>query len=745
MAETEVPSNASEYTFGPFRLHVGLRQLWRNGDVVALNARVFDTLLVLVRHRDRVVEKDELLKSVWPDSFVSEDSLTHSVWALRRVLEDDSSHPQYIATVPRRGYRFVARVTAQSSPDPQLAVASAVPDAVGRPLQRDEPSRPSAGPTADTRAHSVKRSAVWRSLAAGAVVAGVGLVLFAVVSTREVLPPPVGAVRALLAQPENTTLIAGGAVSPDSRYVVLVAQDNDSSRIQLWLRTLSSGESRPLPGTDGAVRPFWSPDSAAVGFFAHGRLKTLALNADAPRTIATVGINPAGASWSAHGEILFTASRSGLHLIPDTGGRVTEVTALNLDRRDRAHRWPSFLPDGRRFLYTIVSSDQDRAGTYLGSLDSAESTRLFDTPNTFAAYVPSGHVLYVHEGALLAQRFDVTGAAARRMGAPMTIAPQITSPDFLNGTAITASSGGLLTYGGGRVGGRLVWLDRQGRQLGEVDAPTALHNPTLSPDGTQLLADTTGEVNSVLGGLWHIDLTRGTRVRIGAGGSPLWSPDGRTIAFATADRGISDLYLVAPSGESDRELLLHTPDSKGLNDWSRDGRYIVFLTTTTSTKKDLWVLPMTGERVPVPFLQTPFEELQGQVSPDGRWLAYTSDESGRWEVYVQSFPERGAKHVVSTGGGGEPQWRADGRELFYLALDNTLMSVSVTPGTVWRSGRPEPLFRAPVVGDLTRYRTRYQVTSDGNRILMDAVDTRRSQEPTLIVNWPAVGQARTAR
>lgn len=742
MAETEAPSIAPDYSFGPFRLSASPRQLWRNGEPVALNTRVFETLLVLVRHSDRVVEKEELLRAVWPDSFVSEDSLTQSVWALRRALGDDSSHPQYIATVPRRGYRFIAPLTVHTAARSSGA-AGLQPAASPRGTQVPPP-QPS--PPADARAAAerlqvrtgpLRRASAQPWLLAGGVAAAVVLGLFGVVSTREA-PPPLGPVRALLAAPDNTTLVAGGAVSPDSRYVVLVAQDNDSSRIRLWLRTLSTGESRPLPGTDGAVRPFWSPDSTAVGFFANGRLKTLALDAEAPRTLATVGINPAGGSWSSRGEILFAASRSGLFLVADTGGRVKDVTVLDAGRRDRAHRWPSFLPDGRRFLYTIVSSDPERAGTYLGSLDGGEGVRLFDTPNTFAAYAPTGHVLYVHEGALLAQLFDSSREPMRPRGVPMTIAPQITSPDFLNGATITASAGGLLAFGGGRVGGRLVWLDRQGRQVGEVDAPMALHNPTLSPDGTELLADTTGEVDPVLGGLWRIDLTRGTRVRIGAGGTPVWSPDASQVAFTSArDGGISDIYLAAPSGESDRELLLHTGDSKGLNDWSRDGRYIVFITTTARTKKDLWVLPMTGSREPAPFLQTEFEELQGQVSPDGRWIAYTSDESGRWEVYVQPFPGKGPKHVVSAAGGGEPQWRGDGRELFYLALDHTLMSVAVTPGPVWRGSRPEPLFRAPVVGDLTRHRTRYQVSRDGSRFLVDAVDARRSQEPTLIVNWIA--------
>lgn len=727
------PDPASRFAFGQFRVDPTSRQLWCDDRRVPLNTRVFDTLLVLLKHHDRVVEKDELMRAVWPDSFVSEDSLTQSIWALRRALGDHSSQPSFVATVPRRGYRFVAPVSTDSTPVPiaapsQPAAAPPGADPAPAPLTTLPP----------VAARDGRHTARPRYLAWGAAVAGVAAIVGFTIFARGAAAPSAAVVRTAVQAPQGTSLVSGGVLSPDSRLLALVAQQDDTGRIQLWVRTLETGETRAIAGTDGAARPFWAPSSDAIGFFANGRLKTVALTGDAPRTIASVGINPGGASWGSGGVILFAGSRTGLQAVAETGGRITEVTQLDASRRDRAHRWPAFLPDGQRFIYTVVSNDQDRAGTYLGSLRGQSPKRLFDVPTAFATYAASGHILYVRDVALMAQPFDADAGTLR--GAPIVVAAHVAAPDFLNGAFVSASAAGLVTFGGGWTGGRLSWFDRAGNRLSTIDAPALLHNPSLSDDERHVLADTSGEVNPDVQGVWRIDLERGAQHRLLRGGIGLWSPDSQQVAYATGEGGVSDIFLTAVAGQTEREALLHTSESKGLNDWSRDGRHLVFISTNAKTKSDLWILPMTGERKPVPYLQTPFEELQGQVSPDGRWLAYTSDESGRWEVYVQSFPTPGTKYVVSNGGGGEPQWRADGRELFYMALDHTLMSVAVAPTGAWRSERPVPLFRAPVAGDITRYRNRYQVAASGQRFLLDSVVKDGSQEVTLIVNWPSLGR-----
>jgi DNA-binding winged helix-turn-helix (wHTH) protein/Tol biopolymer transport system component len=726
------PQAASHFAFGQFRVDAGSRQLWCEERLIPLNTRVFDTLLVLVKHHDRVVEKDELMKAVWPDSFVSEDSLTQSIWALRRALGDHSSQPSFVATVPRRGYRFVAAVTAgtvESAPARELPAAAGATPEPGRPAPLLQPI-----PSAARASFERPRYFAWAT-AAVAVLAVVGSM---VAFNRGTAAPIATAVRTVVAAPLGTSIVSGAVVSPDNQYVAFVAQDDESGSIHLWVRTLETGEARAIAGTDGAARPFWAPTSSALGFFANGRLRTVALNGDAPRTIATVGINPGGGSWGTGGVILFAGSRTALQAVPETGGRITSVTTLDATRRERGHRWPSFLPDGRQFLYTVVSNDSERAGTYLGALDGRTPTRLFDMPAAYATYAASGHILYVRDGALMAQRFDAESSTLR--GTPVVIAGRVAAPDFLNGAYISGSSAGLLTYGGGWSGGKLTWVDRAGNRVGDIDSPTPLHNPTLSDDERHILADTSGESNPELQGVWRIDLERGSRNRLLRSGSALWSPDAQQVAFATGDGRVSNIFLTPAAGQNERKELLRSGESKGVNDWSRDGRHLVFISTNPDTKSDLWVLPMASGATPIPYLRTSFEELQGQVSPDGRWLAYTSDESGRWEVYVQSFPTPGTKYVISNSGGGEPQWRADGRELFYMASDHTLMSVPVASSTPWRSGRPEPLFRAPVAGDLTRYRNRYQVAANGQRFLLDSVVKDGSQDVTLVVNWPSLSR-----
>lgn len=728
--------SARGYTFGPFLLDLGSRQLRRNDEPVLLNARAFDTLVVLIEHHDRVVEKDELMKAVWPNSFVSDDSLTQSVFALRRALGDDSTQPHFIATVPRRGYRFISPVTTTgvaTVPDgPSIDVIEAHPHA---PVEASEP--PSAAVATLPPATAPASSTSSRFALAGWAAAAVFGLLLAIGIWHlggRAAESAAGIIRFPLSAPAGTTLLSGAAVSPDGRQVAFVAQNEDSGSIRLWISVLASGEARPVNGSEGATRPFWSPDSASVGFFANGRLKTVSLTDDQPRTIATVGLNPSGGSWGTSGLILFAGSRSGLSLVPESGGRPTAVTTLAPAAQERAHRWPAFLPDGRRFLYTIVSTNPERAGTYLGSIDTGGQTRVLDTPAAFATYVPSGHLLYVRDGALMAQRFEA--GATRPAGAPVIVAGDVSVPDFLNGAMISGSSTGILAFGGGRTGGRFVWFDRSGNKLDAIDAPTVLHNPMLSLDQRYLVADTSGELNPDLAGIWTIDLERGSRARVGAGGTPLWSPDATRIAFSSSVKGLGSLNVRSASGSAETEALLTTPETIGLNDWSRDGRYIVYISNSAATKKDLWLLPLFGDRTPIPFLQTPFEELQGRISPDGRWLAYTSDESGTWEVYVQSFPVAGTKHVVSTGGGGEPQWRADGQELFYVSLNNTLMAAAVvTSGRTWQNSRPRPLFKPPISGDLTRYRTRYQASTDGKRFLLDAMDEDPSKRTTLLVNW----------
>ncbi|MBI4265282.1 MAG: PD40 domain-containing protein [Acidobacteria bacterium] len=723
--EAPPPGPPVEYVFGPFRLDVASLQLWRGDEIVALTPKAFDTLVVLIRNRHRLVRKDELMTAVWANSFVSEDSLTQNITALRRALGDDHHQPGYITTIPRRGYRFIAPVTERPESGERAVAAAAAPAAPAA----ESPSPLGTGEAASPAPVAVRGTTRWRwTGVAAATVAAVLLLLFNVVDFPRAAPS-VGSLRFTIGAPPGTRLASGGALSPDSRYLAFVAEDDPSGVTRLWVRDLKDGQSQPIDGSEGAVKPFWSPDSQFIGFFAKGSVKRVPLNGGPVQTLAsTVGLTVAGGTWGSGDLILFSSYRSAVSAVPAAGGDATPVTELDASARETAHRWPHFLPDGRHFLFSIYAEDQERQGTYVGEIGRSERTRLI--PDIGGVYAPPGYLLFVRDRVLIAQPFDAS--SMRVSGSPTPIAGDVFPPTATGGAMVSASAGDLLTFGGRDAETRLVWFDRAGKPLDTIRAPTTLHNPTLSPDGRYLLAGSGIDV-------WLVDLERDAHTRIVPGNTPLLSPNAEQIAF-TSGRidGVADIYIRSTFGRSDDQLLLRSKEHKIVNDWSRDGRYLVYASTSTRTKMDLWVVPTFGERAPMPLLATPFNEFQGQVSPDGRWIAYASDESGIWEVYVQSFPVPGAKRAVSSGGASEPQWRPDGRELFYLTADGMLMSVDVRPGEALQLTRPRPLFQTPVPtsGEMNTRRNHYAVSPDGQRLLIDAASDIDSSI-TVQVNWRA--------
>ena len=715
------------YTFGPFRLDAAARLLTREGEAVTLTAKAFDTLLVLIRHRDHVVDKDQLVKLVWPDTFVSDDSLTHSVSVLRRVLGDDSAQPVYIATIPRRGYRFTAPVNEESGRPVEAGTHTEVDVGSTDPRSRD-----------GRRPHEPASAWVRRLWPAALLVPLAAVIAFA---PRLLPDPPAGltpgtTIRFVQDPPPAHALASGAVVSPDGRHLAFVARRRDDGRTELWVRSLDAPLARALPGTEGAFRPFWSPDSQALGFFAEGRLKRVGLGNQPPQTLADVGYRPSGGSWSPSGVILFSERQSRLYSVAESGGNKTAVTNLE-DRHDVAHQTPFFLPNGREFLYNVIGPTADTTGTYLGSLDSRERVRLLDSSAAAVSFAEPGYLLYVRDGNVMAHRFD---AARRRPdGAPQPIASARTETmaEIRVGT-ISASKNGILTFGGSTVMARLTWFTRDGRNIGRIDSPSPLHNPTISPDGRYVAADASGSETSI----WLVDLERGTPTRFSDGVLPVWGPRGSDIVFTSRRVGGSADLVHRPimGGSSNESLLLRTPEMKIGGNWTDDNRYIIYTGSDPETKLDLWMLSV-ADRKPVPFLQTAFNEMHGQVSPDGRWLAYASDESGTWQVYVQSFPDTGAKRTISLGGGAEPQWRRDGREMYYLAPDGTVMAVAVSnSGDAFHAGRPVPLFQTRIPADIIAFRNHYAPSRDGQRFIVDAAD---DNEPiNVVVNWTALLSAR---
>ena len=704
------------YSFGRYRLDVSGRQLLREGAPVQLPAKAFETLLLLVANHERAVTKDELMKAVWPDTFVSEDSLTQSISTLRRALAD----AEMIATIPRRGYRFIVPVT-EDTDAPAIAPGARTDSHVYEP---------------EAHAPAPRQRLRGGPITVALAVLGVALVGALVWFTRQANEPQ-RPLRFTQEAPPGVSIVSGGTLSPDGRVLAFVGEDQTSGATRLWVRPLASASARALEGTEDAARPFWSPDSQFLGFVANGRLKIVPATGGAVRTLATVRNNYAGGAAWGDDVIVFANWRGGLDAVRPSGAPVQAITSLDAAAQDASHQWPSFLADSHRFVFVVASSKPERAGIYVGSIDGETPRRILDGSHAVAVFAPPDHLLFVRNNTLMAQPLD--SARAQLHGEPQTLADGVTSPDIRNSATVSAAAGGLVAFGGGTALRRLAWFDRRGTRLATIDAPGTLTNPTFSPDEKQLLAVS---FDPELRGVWLLDLARGAPNRLVPDGTlPMPSPTGDTIAFASArNAGVFDMYLRRLDGPAGDEPLLQTNESKFVNDWSRDGRFIIFDSSNAKTGEDIWILPTFGDRRPVPYLRTEYNEVQSRISPNGRWVAYSSDESGIFDVYLQSFPTPGAKQIVSIRGGAEPVWRRDGRELYYLAVDRTLMAVDIEDnGSTLRVGRPRALFRAPVSGPLNVYRSHYAATADGQRFVIDAVDAPGARESiSVLANWPAL-------
>ena len=434
----------------------------------------------------------------------------------------------------------------------------------------------------------------------------------------------------------------GAAISPDGRQLAFVARS--SNGVKLWMRPLNSLASRELPGTDDAAFPFWSPDSRSIGFFAAGKLKRVTLAGGLPAVICDVG-SGRGGTWNGEGVILFNAVNDGpLMRVSATGGTPVPLTTVDAGQRENSHRWPQFLPGGRRFLYFIRG---ENPGVYLGSLDRPQEKVRLLSINTNAVYAPdrdkrSGHLFWVQDGALRAQPFapenhHLTGEA-------ITVADEVAFGPASRLSAVSAANDGTLVYGGTEITRyQLTWYDRNGKSLGILGPADEYSGLRISPDFKRLAFLRRGNV-------WQMDFARGIPTSVTFRGvvpnDPIWSPDGQRIAYGAAKgtTGPPNLFSQNTNGTGSEELLIESHDSLWPEDWSQDGKFLLYSLTTndiaSKTQSDLWLLPMAGDRRPVPFLTTPFRESHGQFSPDGRWIAYGSDESGRNEVVRAELSSR---------------------------------------------------------------------------------------------------------
>jgi serine/threonine protein kinase len=531
-----------------------------------------------------------------------------------------------------------------------------------------------------------------------------------------------------------TTDPASLAISPDGKQMVFAG--TSQGRIQLWLRPLASVSAQPLPGTEGASLPFWSPDNRSIGFFADRQLKRIDVDSQSVRSLSPVGAF-GGGSWSRDGVILFSPNAPlPIFRVPAAGGEAVAITNLG---SSSGHSFPQFLPDGHHFLYYVRGSPDIR-GVYLGQLDGREARRLFDADSA-AEYAPTRHLLFLNQRTLFAHAFDPD--RLELTGNPIPVAEQVTIGAQAS-PALTVSAAGVIAYRTGPSADQrqFVWFDRSGAALGNVgDRGAALLGPSLSPDGRRLalFQGVSGLVDIRL-----LDIERGVLTRFTSDPAdeiwPVWSADGENIVFSSNRNGQLDLYRKATGGTGSEQVLLATPQQKVANDWSKDGRFLLYTNIDPKAVASLWVLPLDGGK-PSKIVQTDFNAGWGQFSPDGKWIAYASTDSGRWEIYVQPFPGPGARSPVSTSGGVMTRWSSDGHELFYIAADDRLTAVSIRPasdGQAVAVGTPVSLFATRVGGALqqTDINPPYVVARDGRRFLMSTVvDDANTSPITVILNW----------
>ena len=489
-------------------------------------------------------------------------------------------------------------------------------------------------------AHAVRERVLW--VTATLVLLSVLSIMAAVLFRRAPASEP-HEMRLEISTPPGASL-TGFAISSDGRN--LVFQATIEGKNQLWLRPLDSETALPLRGTENGTNPFWSPDSRSIGFFAAGQLKRIDIEGQLVQTLANAPLNNGGA-WSREGVILFTQSSvEPLYRLPARGG--TPSPATRVESPHQGHRRPYFLPDGRHFLF-FASGPVESQGVYLGSLDSMESRRLLDADSS-AMFTPPDFVLFVRQGALLAQQLDLN--TLQLLGDPLPVARQVAvNSGGLASVAVSAASAGPVAYRADAGERSLIWLDRSGHESGVLR-----HGDSALPSFARLSADGSRvALERSVGGkpdVWLLETARDSLQRFTFGKAwafdPTWSPDGSRIAFGSTRKGVVDLYEKPLSGGNET-LLWESSESKNIYDWSSDGRFILFGTQAPNTARDLWVLPLFGEKKPIAVAQTPFEERDARFSPDGHWIAYQSNESGRTEVYVQRFPESGGKLQVSTG------------------------------------------------------------------------------------------------
>lgn len=648
------------YAFGRFQVDIGSRRLLREGEAVAVTVKAFDILAALVQEAGRVVDKDELMRRVWPDAIVEEANLSQQIFLLRKALGEDAKDHRYIATVPRRGYRFVAEVTC-------IRDTAISPPALNR------------GPEVHVSSSPLMLSL---SLSPG---------------------PP-------LALAPSCPF----AISPDGRTVTYIARDGATS--VLAIRRIDRREVVLLPRTEGATSPFFSPDSRWIGYFADGWLRKVPAAGGVPLDICEAGAECRGASWSCRNEIVFAPTpASGLVRVSADGRHPLPATTLDFAKGERTHRWPEVLPDGRSVLFTIAharSASFEEAETAVVSLDTGER-RTIHRYGCSARYVPTGHLVYLRSGSLMAAPFDpaalmVTGQAMPVVDDVMT---QPTGAGYFS-----FSRDGCLVYLTGEaheVMQRLVWAG-DGVVTASTIAERLIEEPRLAPDGRRIAFG----IRKATSDIWTHETESGTLNRLTFDGdnfAPIWTRDGTRLTFSSNRNGPCQIFSQALD-DADPTLLVGGEHDLVPGSWSPDGTQLLFTEYNPEKGAGIWVCSPHGDAAPRQLVRSRANTFSPACAPDGRVFAYVSDESGRLEIYVATFPDGGAKTRISVAGGSEPVWSPDGHRLCYRS-GSSVFAVAMD------RGRPRDTTRVCLAdgpyqpGAMTGL-PNYDVASDGRLLLV---------------------------
>jgi serine/threonine protein kinase len=528
--------------------------------------------------------------------------------------------------------------------------------------------------------------------------------------------------------------VAGAvSLSPDGRNLAFIGRSLNGPP-QVWVRSLASSAAHPLAGTDDAEFPRWSPDSKWVAFIQHAHLMRVGADGGAPETISDVGGRHAALAWAPNGMLLWGDSGD-IAAAPASGGKRHVV----IPGGDQVATSPASLPDGKHFLFTKLRGSSEPDAVYVATLDGKEQKRVLAGVYSNAAYVAPGWILYSRDGDLRAQRFDL--GKLEVSGDPIRLADHV-QYDADSKSAFFTVSNGTLIYAEGEGAGKtqLVWVGRDGKELGALAPPAMYYSPRVSHDGKRVGVDISDD-QTAKGDIWMFDLVRNTSTRVTFDpvneSAPTFSPDDKQIAMVSEKLGNIDLFRRASSGAGTEEQLVANTSFKIPLSISPDGRWLAFVSSERGTSQwDLLVVDLTTKAVK-PLLNTRFNEWGANFSPDGKWIAYSSDETGKQEVYVQQFPESNGKIIVSRGGGQSPRWRGDGRELYYISPDRRMMAVPITYTPQFDSGLPQPLFADVDLRDLP-VTAQYDVSADGQRFLLNrAVGELGSRPLTIVQNWTA--------